>query len=347
MTLEARPYQEKIIADCRAAIAAGQRRLCVVSPTGSGKTVVASLIIAGAAAKGRRALFLAHRRELIRQTSAKLYDAGVDHGVLLPGYPQRLGEPVQVASVATLHARAIRSAGIELPPADVIYIDECHHVAAKTYQQIIEAYPSAVIIGLTATPTRRDGRGLGKTFDDLILGPSVQELIDQKYLVPTRVFAPSEPDLAGVRVARGDYVEADLAERVDKPELVGDVVGHWHKLAEQRPTVIFAASVGHSVHLRDELRRSGVNAEHIDGETPVEERDAILAGLATGSVDAVVNFGVLLEGWDCPCVSCVVLARPTKHHGMFRQMVGRGLRPAPGKSDCIVSIMLAQHMRTA
>ena len=183
MSLEARPYQAKIIEDCRAAIAAGQRRLCIVSPTGSGKTIVAALIIGGAAGNGHRALFLAHRRELIRQASAKLHDLGVRHGVLLPGYRARLGEPVQVASVATLHARAIRGTSLELPPADVVYVDECHRVAAPTYQQIIEAYPNAVVIGLTATPARRDGRGLGNTFDRLLLGPSVQELVDGKYLV--------------------------------------------------------------------------------------------------------------------------------------------------------------------
>jgi DNA repair protein RadD len=336
MPLKPRPYQAQIIEDSRAAVAAGQRRLCIVSPTGSGKTIVAALIIGGAAEKGRKALFLAHRRELIRQTSAKLHDVGVDHGILLPGYPVRLGEPVQVASVATLHARAIRGGSLELPAADVVYVDECHHVAAKTYQQIIEAYPKAVIIGLTATPARRDGRGLGSTFDRLILGPAVQELIDAEYLVGTKVFAPTKPDLDDVHVRAGDYVEAELADRVDKPELVGDIVSHWHRLGERRRTVVFASSVGHSVHLRDEFRRSGVVAEHVDGTTPTDERDEILAGLARGAVDVICNFGVLTEGWDSPSVGCIILARPTKHHGLFRQMVGRGLRPSDGKTDCIL-----------
>jgi DNA repair protein RadD len=126
-----------------------------------------------------------------------------------------------------------------------------------------------------------------------------------------------------------------VADRVDKPELVGDIVSHWHRLGGQRPTVVFASSVGHSVHLRDEFRRSGVVAEHVDGTTPTDERDEILAGLARGVVDLICNYGVLTEGWDSPSVSCIVLARPTKHHGLFRQMVGRGLRPSDGKTDCI------------
>jgi superfamily II DNA or RNA helicase len=149
-------------------------------------------------------------------------------------------------------------------------------------------------------------------------------------------FAPTRPELAGVQVARGDYVETQLAERMDKPQLVGDIVTHWHRLAERRRTVVFATGVAHSVHLRDEFRRSGVWAEHIDGSTPAEERDGILARLAAGTVDVVTNCMVLTEGWDQPEVSCLVLARPTKHMGLFRQMIGRALRPAPGKVDALI-----------
>jgi hypothetical protein len=123
---------------------------------------------------------------------------------------------------------------------------------------------------------------------------------------------------------------------MDKAQLVGDIVTHWHRLAERRPTVVFATGVGHSIHLRDEFRRSGVLAEHIDGSTPVEERDRILAGLAAGTIEVVCNAMVLTEGWDCPAVSCLVLARPTKSMGLYRQMAGRVLRPAPGKTDAII-----------
>jgi DNA repair protein RadD len=191
--------------------------------------------------------------------------------------------------------------------------------------------------GLTATPCRGDGTGLGATFDGrIVLDPSVAELIADGFLVGTRVYAPSAPDLEDVPIARGDYVEKELAERVDKPELTGDIVSHWRRLAERRPTVVFVSSVGHSLHLRDAFQRSGVVAERMDGMNPNEERDAIFSGLACGAVDVVTNFGVLAEGWDCPSLGCDVLARPTKHRGLFRQMVGRGLRPADGKVDCLV-----------
>jgi hypothetical protein len=166
--------------------------------------------------------------------------------------------------------------------------------------------------------------------------PQVAELIAQGFLVPTKCFAPTKPDLLGVRIQAGDYVENQLAERMDRPKLIGDVVTHWFKYGERRKTVVFAVNVQHSLHIQAEFAKAGVRAEHIDGLTPKAERDASLARLATGEIELVTNCMVLTEGWDCPPVSCVVLARPTKHMGLYRQMVGRVLRPAPGKADAIV-----------
>ena len=203
-------------------------------------------------------------------------------------------------------------------------------------RKIIDLYPNAIIIGLTATPCRGDGRGLGGFFQTMVECPSVAALISAGYLVGTRVYAPTIPDLKGVRVKMGDYVESQLAEQMDKPKLTGDIIGHWHKLAQRRPTVVFATNVSHSVHIRDEFRNSGVICEHLDGSTPVEDRDAILSRLARGEVEIVTNCAVLTEGWDCPSVSCLVLARPTKSIGLYRQMVGRCLRPSPGKDHALI-----------
>ena len=331
-----RPYQRDVIARLESEITAGGRRLLLVAPTGAGKTVIAGAVIADAAQNRKRVLVLAHRRELIQQTSAKLHAIGIDHGIIQAGFPTRPGEGVQVASIATLHARAVRSSKMELPPADLVVVDEAHHSRAQTYRRLIDAYSSSIILGMTATPCRGDGRGLGNVFETIIECPSVSELIAASYLVPTRVFAPTRPDLSGVRVERGDYVEAQLASRMDNKRLVGDVVSHWHRLAERRPTVVFATGVAHSVHLRDEFRASGVWSEHLDGTTPFGDRDSILAKLAAGRVEVLVNAMVLTEGWDQPAVSCLVLARPTKHMGIYRQMVGRVLRPAPGKTDALI-----------
>jgi superfamily II DNA or RNA helicase len=334
--MQLRQYQIDVIRDVDAAVQNCHRRILVVAPTGAGKTVIAASVIRNAVSEGRRILFLAHRRELIAQAHRKLYDQDIDAGIILAGYPSRPLESVQVASIQTLHARAIRSRSIDLPPADLVIVDEAHHARAKTYRKIIDSYPDAVILGLTATPCRADGKGLGNIFDAMIECPQVSELIAGGFLVQTRVYAPSQPDLKGVDIARGDYVKKQLAKRVDQPKLIGDIVTHWHRLANGRPTLVFATSIEHSLHLCDEFGRSVVLAEHLDGSTPVAERERILAGLKTGRIEVVVNVGVLPEGFDCPDVSCIVLARPTKSLGLYRQMIGRGLRPASDKSYCLI-----------
>jgi DNA repair protein RadD len=331
-----RGYQIDAIAEIDAVIAEGKRRVQLVAPTGAGKTVMLAEIIKRAVAEGLRVVVLAHRREIIAQTSQKLSAYDVEHGIIQAGLVMDLEQKVQVCSVQTLWARAMQTNKIPLPPADLLIIDESHHVPARTYRKIIEAYPNAILIGTTATPCRGDGRGLGNFFDCIVETPQVAELIAQGYLVKTRVYAPGDIDLKGVREKAGDYVETQLAQRMDRDDLVGDIVSHWHKYGEGRKTVVFAVNVAHSVHIRDEFIKSGVKAEHIDGTTPKEERDAALARLASGETRLITNCMVLTEGWDLPEVSCCIPARPTKKIGLYRQMVGRVLRPAPGKYNAIV-----------
>jgi DNA repair protein RadD len=230
----------------------------------------------------------------------------------------------------------MRTDKIPLPAAGLIIIDEAHHVAAQTWRMILEEYPNARLIGLTATPCRSDGRGLGNFFDELIEGPQIPELIAAKYLVPTIYYAPAEPDLCGVETRQGDYVVNQLADRMNRDDLVGDIVSNWHKLAQRRKTLVFCVDVAHSVHVKDEFLKSGVRAEHLDGGTPKPERDAILSRLGSGETELVTNCMVLTEGFDLPAIGCIVLARPTKQIGLFRQMAGRGLRPAPGKRNLIL-----------
>jgi DNA repair protein RadD len=192
------------------------------------------------------------------------------------------------------------------------------------------------IIGLSATPARGDGRGLGNIFDRIIPAPQTADLIPLNHLVGTRVFAPHDPDLKGVQTKAGDYVESQLAERMDKAELVGDIVEHWLRLAGRQPTIAFCCNVAHSKHTCDQFRLAGVLAEHIDASTPAKERKAILEKLAKGEIEVVCNCGILTEGFDAPNVGCIIMARPTKSAVLFRQMIGRGLRTAPGKTHCLV-----------
>jgi superfamily II DNA or RNA helicase len=189
---------------------------------------------------------------------------------------------------------------------------------------------------MTATPCRRDGRGLGSAFSAIVEAPQVGWLVENGFLVGTKVYAPSTPDLKGVHVRHGDYIESELAARVDTPKLVGDIVTHWHRLAGRRKTVVFATSVAHSVHLAREFVKSGVKAEHLDGSTPKEVRDEILERLSSGDLEVVCNCMVLTEGWDQPDVSCAVLARPTKSMGLYRQMAGRVIRTFQGKDYALI-----------
>jgi superfamily II DNA or RNA helicase len=323
-----RDYQAQAIEQLENAIKA-----LFVLPTGGGKTVIATNIIERAVARGERALMLTHRREILRQTSLKL---PIEHGLIQAGLNIDLDYPVQVASIQTLWARCMRTDKVPLPSADLIIIDEAHHVAARTWRLILEAYPNARLIGLTATPCRADGRGLGNYFDQVILGPQIPELIERGCLVKTIYYAPADPDLKGVETRQGDYVVSQLADRMNRDDLVGDIVSNWHKLAQRRKTLVFCVDVAHSVHVKNEFLKSDVKAEHVDGSTPKTERDAILARLASGETELVCNCMVLTEGFDLPAIGCIVLARPTKQLGLFRQMAGRGLRPAPGKSNLIL-----------
>jgi DNA repair protein RadD len=284
-----------------------------VLPTGGGKTIVATNLIERAVQRGERVLVLTHRREILRQTSLKL---PIGHGMIQAGLNVDLEYPVQVASIQTLWARCMATDKIPLPAANLIIVDEAHHVAARTWRLILQEYPAARLIGLTATPCRSDGRGLGKFFDELIEGPQIPELIAAKYLVPTIYYAPAEPDLRGVESRQGDYVVNQLADRMNRDDLVGDIVSNWHKLGQRRKTLVFCVDVAHSVHVKDEFVKSGVRAEHLDGSTPKPERDAILTRLKSGETEVVCNCMVLTEGVDLPAIGCIMLARPTKQIGL-------------------------------
>jgi len=325
--IQLRGYQIDGETRVRAAIAQGARRILLVLATGGGKTSVAASIITHEVRQGRRVLVVAHRRELIGQAYRRLLDFGlaVDAvGVIMANDSRRRpAAPVQVASVDTLRARA-------KPQADIVFVDEAHRALARTYVELGRAYAGAVHIGLTATPFRADGKGLGDAYDELIVVASPRQLISEGHLVEPRVFtvpAIKRPDLSRVRVERGDYSADALAEAVDRQALVGNIVEHWLTHARGVRTVVFAVSVAHSKHIVERFLAAGVAAEHLDGETPAPERDAILARVERGETLVVSNVNCLAEGWDQPAVKCAILARPTKSTGLYLQQAGRILRP--------------------
>jgi DNA repair protein RadD len=335
VTISLRPYQTATVDAARAAYWAKRRAPIVVLPTGGGKTIVFSAIAHAALARGKRVLILAHRRELIRQASQKLTDAGVKHGIVAPGFETTF-DAVQVGSVQTVAMRLD-----QIGEFDLIIIDEAHHSVAGQYQKIIKAQPQARLLGVTATPERLDGRGLGHAsggcFDEIIVGPSVSELVEGGYLTASRVFAPSDPiDLSGLRTKMGDYETSGLLAKVDVPTITGDVVAHYSKHAAGLPAIAFCITVDHARHVAACFQTAGYRAVAAHGGMKTAERDAAIAGLATGAVQVLTTCDLVSEGLDVPAVGAVILLRPTKSLGLYLQQVGRGLRPAPGKEHLIV-----------
>lgn len=326
--MQLRQYQIDLEEQVRSLIRQGYRRILVQLWMGGGKTVLASDIVRKAEAKGSYTVFVGHRRELVFQASDKLTRFDVPHGIIMAG-EHALARRTQVCSIQTLYQRGVKAQTQTIPHADLVFIDEAHHAIAPMYQRLMEAWDDAVFIGLTATPATGRGYGLGSVFDALVQGPTIREMMDAGWLVEPTYFAPSEPDLEEITIRKGDYALGELEDAMDQPSLVGDVVTHWHQYAADRPTVVFATGVDHAVHLAREFQASGVRAAVVHGKTEREDRDAILSGLAAGEYDVVVNCQVLTEGWDCPEISCCVLARPTKSLILYLQMIGRVLRPSP------------------
>ena len=330
-----RDYQIKAISDIRAEFKKGRRKILLVAPTGSGKTVIASEIIKRAEENGKKTLFVAHRRQLIMQASRKLRDFSVNHGVLMAGKSPNDFANVQVASVQTFTSRKDRD-DFTKPEADLVILDEAHRSVSDSFKLLIEEYPEAFFLGLTATPIRNDGRGLGDIYEKIVECGSIKELTKMGYLVPSRVVAPSLPDLKGIRIVAGDYEKKTLEKRMNVPKLVGDLVDHWVKHANDRSTIIFCTSIAHSKYVSSIFNQNGIRAGHIDGEMPELEREKQLKDLKEGRIQILANCQVLTEGYDEPRVSCVVLARPTKSYSMFLQTVGRSLRPFEGKKDTLI-----------
>jgi DNA repair protein RadD len=309
---------------------AGRKRVVLQMPTGSGKTKLAGEMIRQAISKGRRVLFITDMLTLLDQTSNVFDEIGLSHGIV-QGYNYRYNPdlPLQVCSIQTLARRRI-------PDADLIIIDEVH-CFHKAHEKLMESLPNAYVLGLSATPWKK---GLGKHFDSLIVGATVQELIDGGFLVDTTVYAPVNPDLKNVKVVGGDYVQKSLAQAVDTIVLNGQIVEHWLKLAEGRQTIVFAVNVAHSKHIAASFVEAGVRAAHIDGymTSPQDKmkRRQIIENFKSGDIQILCSVGVTSKGFDYPGASCVVFARPTKSKMLYIQMAGRGIRAFEGKLDCLI-----------
>lgn len=335
-----RPYQAAAVQNLRLSLMEGALRSCLYSPTGSGKTEIAMAIIRAAEAKGKRVVFLCNRIHLVEQASRRFYQSGIEHGVIQGDNTRNLECRVIVASIQTVARRG-------MPDCDLIVIDEAHGVAgSKDYRNILAKRSAVPVVGLTATPF---AKGMSKhyeslqgaLFERLVVATTIQELISDGFLVDCEIYAPSEPDMSGIKTTKNsfgeiDWSDMDVANAVDKPQLVGDIVQHWLKLSNGLPTVCFASSILHSKHIVESFRASGIPAEHIDCYTKPEEREAILGRIQSGETLVISNVGILTEGWDFPACRTMILARPTRSMIRYIQMVGRVLRPFEGKSHALI-----------
>lgn len=339
--MKLRPYQESAKVELRTVLKSGLKRVVLYSPTGSGKSVMAMDLIKSITGNGKKVAFIANRIGLVHQFSEHLSSEGIQHGIIQGGNTYGTGLNCVVCSIQTLGRRG-------LPPVDFVIIDECHAVpGSNDYKKLIFSLNNIYWIGLTATPF---AKGMAKVhvelsneplFQELVIAATIRDLINQGNLVDCEIYAPHDPDLKGVRNKRNqfgemDYNEQDLGLAIDKPELIGDIVTHWLKLATNKKTVVFATNVIHSKHIVSEFVACGFKAEHIDGYMTPEEKQPILDRFKNGETKIISNVAMLKEGWDVPSCEVMILAKPTKSLTAWVQMVGRILRPFEGKQVGIV-----------
>jgi DNA repair protein RadD len=331
-----RPHQADNLEELRVEVHAGRNPL-LVAPCGYGKGVLISVIVHLAVQLNRHIIFAVHGKSLVDDMSGRVRRLGIEHGVLMGGERRQRWHPVQVASIDTLHRM------IHPPQADIIIADEAHMALSPTWRKALGRYPQARIIGMTATPTRLDGKGLGKQtgglFDSMVLGPTEQELIGMGYLVGSRVFAPPPPaDMGNVKKTRGDFDVKQQASVCDTVKVIGDCVEHWRKYALGRKTVTFGVDQHHANAIAERFRLAGFNWAYVDAKTPMDERARIYRDLddESGNLLGISSVDCVSVGWDHSIVSCLVFERKTGSLGWWKQALGRASRTHRGKDHFLV-----------
>lgn len=319
-----RDYQEKAISEVQEKYKQGFNAPCLVLSTGSGKTVCAGAIIKSAYDKGKRVVFIVHRRELAGQTCKTLKGFGIEPAYIMANTKPDPENKVQIALVGTLCNRLDK-----YKKPDLIIFDEAHHCLAGQWQKIMTAWAGASVLGLTATPCRLDGKPLATAFDSIVCGPSTKELIERGALTPYDYYAPPTIDLSGLPHNRTDYTKDALALFSREKKIIGDNVAQYKAIANGKRNIVFACNVLHSKEIVQRYLEAGIPAAHLDGDTPTEERERILKDFSEGKIKVLSNVELFGEGFDLPSIECVSLLRPTLSTSLYLQQVGRALRPCP------------------
>ena len=328
--MKLRPYQEDLIDKTRQALRRNKRVL-MQAPTGAGKTAITVYMMSRAAEAGKTSVMAVHQNELLTQTSKALWAGKLEHGMIASGRT-RSYMAAQVASVQTWVRRMD-----QYSEPDLIIIDECHRSAASTYQKILKEYPNAMVIGLTATPSRTDGKGLDGTYQELVQGPTIRQLIDAGYLCDYEIFAPPSPlDLSDVKTKMGDFDKKQLEHEVDKPTITGDAVATYKKHANGKRAAVMCVSIRHAEHVMESYNAAGIPAEMLEGKMTNKEREAVINRLRSGETLVVTAVNLLIEGLDVPSLEVIQWLRPTQSLIVFMQGNGRGFRVSDGKEKLII-----------
>ena len=330
-------FQTRAIKGVLEVLRAKKGNVILVSPGGSGKTVMMALLVRRLLKSSKRVLIVTHRRELVWQAVAHLGRVGLANNktaVVVPlSETASLDRQVRAGTIQTLISRE------DFKSADCVVVDECHHVGSKSYDELIAAYPKARIVGLTATPFRLDRKGLGDYFNHMVVAAKPSDLIKRGLIMKPVVYASTddlEEKLSGVRVLRGEYSPRSLGEILNRKPLIGNIVDHWMKRACGKKTICFATGVEHAIAITKAFVRRGVKSAYIGGEVPRAQREDRIERLRTGEITILVNCMILSEGYDLPGCECVIGARPTLSLSLYLQQCARVLRSAPEKSRPVI-----------
>lgn len=329
--VELRSYQTDLVESIRDGFRQGRKSVLAVAPTGSGKTICFSYIAQQSLSRGSRTLILVHRQELLDQTSRTLSAFDVPHGVIAAGRKPDMGQPIQLASVQSLIRRMHK-----IPAPDLIVIDEAHHAVAGSWRAVVDQFCNSRLLGVTATPERLDGKGLGSIFEQMIFGPSVSDLQDAGHLSRAKYYAPTTADISGVKTRCGDFDQSGLESVMNQSKIIGDAVENYALYAAGQTAIAFCVSIDHARNVAEAFCRAGYDAATIDGTLTSTERRSRVDALGNGELKIVTSCEIINEGFDVPIVGGAILLRPTQSLGLHLQQIGRVLRPAPGKDFAVV-----------
>lgn len=317
--MQLRPYQNELVEEVRSAWREGKRAPCIVLGCGGGKSCIVAEIARRTTWNGKRVLFLVHRKELVDQ----IVRTFANWGVLM-----------NLCTVGMVQTVTRRLKKMQRPA--LIITDENHHSLANSYKRIYEHFADVPRVGVTATPVRLNGDGLGDVNDKLIIGKSTKWLIEHRFLAPYDYYAPSVADLTGLHTRAGEYVTADIDKAMIQNKVFGDVISYYRKLADGKKAICYCASIRHSEATAAAFRDAGIVAEHIDGTTPKAERDRLIAAFRRGDIQILCNVDLISEGFDVPDCECAILLRPTHSLTLYIQQSMRCMRYRDGKRAVII-----------